>query len=184
MRSLGALAAACFALSVACVGCTTCAQTTAQGVPDAAIPEAPIPAPAQTGPALVHGSGLLLWPQPAAVVVRETPAGFRADPANARRLRNPWSAEVRIEAADPVSRSGATPRRVGAHPTHYTLSVDEEAGSGGPLHTLTASAACEGRYIVLQASQQVEPPATPDWAPAWMLLASSGCAKGAPASTP
>lgn len=180
----GFVAAAWVAFSIAAAGCSTCAQTTAESVPDAALPEQPIPAPAPTGQAQVHGSGLTLLPQSAAVVVRETPAGFRADPENARRVRSPWSAELRLEATDPVAQAGSKPRRVGAHQTHYTLSIDEEAGSGGPLHTLTASAACESRYIVLQASQQVEPPASPDWTPAWTLLASSGCAKDAGAATP
>ena len=133
-------------------------------------------APAASGPPLIHPTGLVLGAQPPAVRVSETAAGFRAGPAASRRMRNPWSVDLRLADADPLEDGARVERtKVGDRDVHYHVSVDDDSGSGGPLFTLTAWTACEFRRIVMTAGQQAEPPAKPDWSFAWSILAASRC---------
>ena len=129
--------------------------------------------PAAGRPGLVHATGLVLAAPPPEFQVRETPTGFRVDPANARSVRNPWSLDLRLTGEDPPG--AAETRKIDDRDAHYRLEVDPDAGSGGPLHTLTAWIACGSRRIVLIATQQAEPPERPDWTPAWAVLAASRC---------
>lgn len=159
-------------------GCGTCSRTAASESADAstaAEPEPSIAIPAKTGPAQVHPSGLTLLPQSAAYNVQSRDFGFRVDPANARSQRTPWSVELRFLSGPQPAKATSKSKQVGEHAAHFALQVDEEAGSGGALHTLTAWAACGSGELQMRASQQAEPPARPDWSAAWQLLAASGC---------
>lgn len=138
--------------------------------------EAGAATPVPPGPPMVHPTGLLLDAQPAALMVKETAAGFRIEPADARRIRGPWSIQVGLTDAEPTASPGEASRRLGERDARYRVNVDEEAGSGGPLHTLTARLACGDRWIVMTATQQLEPPAKPDWSIAWAALHASRCA--------
>jgi|GEM_PF-6048612 len=137
--------------------------------------EAGAAAPVPAGPPMVHASGLVLDQQPAAFVVKETAAGFRIDPADARRMRSPWSIQLGLADADPAAGPGDASKKLGEREARYRVTVDEEAGSGGPLHTLTARLACGDRWIVMTATQQLEPPAKPDWSIAWTAMQGSRC---------
>jgi len=131
--------------------------------------------PIVNGPPLVHPTGLVIRPQPPAYRVHETETGFRIEPANALRLRNPWSIQLRLAEMEPLSVSHFKVKKVGDRDAHYRLDVDENIGSGGPLHTLTAWIACGSRRIVMTATQQAEYPERPDWSVAWAILAVSSC---------
>jgi hypothetical protein len=124
---------------------------------------------------LVHPTGLILAPQPPQYVVRETQTGFRVEPANAHRLRNPWSVQLRLADVDALNGSDLERKKLGEREVHYRVNGDEAAGSGGPLHTLNASTACGSRHIVMTATQQAEPPERPDWSTAWAILGASRC---------
>lgn len=129
----------------------------------------------RSGPPSVHRGGLVLGAQPPEIRVVETDIGFRVDPVHARRMRNPWSVELRL--AD-VASPGAPETRLkmlGDREAHYRAVMDDGGGSGGPLHTLTAWVACGPKRIVMVATQQAEPPGTPDWSFAWALLEASYC---------
>jgi len=138
--------------------------------------EAGASSPEPNGPPRVHANGLLLDPQPTAFTVKETAAGFRIGPADARRMRSPWSIEVGLADANPAGAAGDQSKKLGERDARYHVTVDEEAGSGGPLNTLTAWLACGERRIIMTATQQVEPPAKPDWSIAWAVLQASRCA--------
>ena len=136
--------------------------------------------PPPTGQPRVHPTGLVLAPQPPSYAVRESTAGFMVEPANARSLRSPWQVDLRLAQKDPFDGAGALRRmKVGDRDARYRVAVDEGGGSGGPMHTLTASMAALAcgpfTHIVVIASQQVEPPASPDWSAAWSVLAASRC---------
>jgi hypothetical protein len=137
--------------------------------------EAPPIARAPAGHPLVHRTGLVLAPQPSAFNVSETPAGYRIEPVDARRMRSPWSIQVGLSDVQPAASVAGQRRKVGEREAHYRVTVLGDSGSGGPLHTLTAWLPCKDRGIVMTASQQVEPPAKPDWSTAWAVLASSQC---------
>jgi hypothetical protein len=137
--------------------------------------EAGAAAPVPAGPPMVHASGLVLDPQPAAFIVKETAAGFRIEPGDARRMRSPWSIQLGLADADPAAGPGNASMKLGEREARYRVTVDEEAGSGGPLHVLTARLACGDRWIVMTATQQLEPPAKPDWSIAWTAMQTSRC---------
>jgi len=138
--------------------------------------EAGAAAPVPAGPPMVHATGLILDAQPAAFVVKETAAGFQIEPADARRMRSPWSIQVGLADAEPATSPGEQGKKLCERAARYRVTVDEEAGSGGPLHTLTARLACGDRWIVMTATQQAEPPAKPDWTTAWAIAQASRCA--------
>ena len=138
--------------------------------------EAGAAGPVSTGPPMVHATGLILDAQPAAFVVKETASGFHIEPADARRMRSPWSIQLGLTDAEPVTSPGELSKKLGERDARYRVTVDEEAGSGGPLHTLTARLACGDRWIVMMATQQAEPPAKPDWTTAWAIVQASRCA--------
>jgi hypothetical protein len=134
------------------------------------------PAPVVSGPPLVHPTGLVLGPQPPARRVRETQTGFHIEPADARRLRNPWSVELRLSDSDPLNGSDLETRKLGERAARYRVSTDDkDTGSGGPMHTLVAWIPCGAFRIVMTATQQAEPPAQPDWSPAWAILGAGRC---------
>jgi hypothetical protein len=169
------------ALVMVCEACDACSRSPESTTPEAAAlpkPEPSIPAPLKTGPAEVHASGLTLLPQPETFRVQSREWGFRVDPANARRERNPWSVELRLLATDSLPDAGTTAKQVGEHSAQYSVQIEEQEGSGGALHKLTASARCGAGWLSMTAAQQAEFPARPDWSAAWSLMAASGC--GAP----
>ena len=137
--------------------------------------EAGTAAPVPVGPPVVHATGLVFDSQPTAFKVSDTAAGFRIEPADARRLRNPWSIELRLADAEPAASAVDKSKKLGERDARYHVSVDEEAGSGGPVHALTAWLTCGDRRIVMTATQQVGPPAQPDWSTAWAVLQASRC---------
>lgn len=131
--------------------------------------------PAASGPTQFHATGLSLAPQPPAYAVRETPEGFTVEPANARHLRTPWSVSLRLAQEDPAAGGDSEVKKLDEREARYRLTVDDEGGSGGPLHTLTAWTACGTSRIVMTATQQWEGPGAPDWSSAWGILAASNC---------
>jgi hypothetical protein len=131
--------------------------------------------PIVNGPSLVHPTGLIIRPLPPAYTVHETETGFRIEPADALDLRNPLFIQLWLAEMEPLSVSHFKVKKVGDRDAHYRLDVDENMGSGGPLHTLTAWIACGSRRIVMTASQQAKSPERPDWSVAWAILAVSSC---------
>jgi Type six secretion immunity 3 domain len=120
---------------------------------------------------LVHPSGLEIE-LPADVYEIEISAkGWHIRPQEAARLRSPF--DIRIEVAAPARPDGAWPqsRLLHGRTVHYRID-SEEAGSGGILYVLHAWA--EGRgdvHLMLEQTVQVEPPAAPDFADSWAILA-------------
>lgn len=169
--SLGALVVLAGTATLGAFGCTRF-RSTRPGGTDA---EQSPPAPIISGPPSVHHTGLTLDAQPPRIRVRETAVGFRVEPAEARRMRNPWSVELRLSGDDPLAGAAIETRKVGDREAHFRVTVDEEAGSGGPLHTLVASMSCGSRHIVLTARQQAEHPGRPDWSAAWAILGAARC---------
>lgn len=162
---------------LALVGAAACSR--AQVVPPehSKVALAPaVAAPAPSGPPLVHATGLVLDSQPAIYRVSKTDAGFRIEPTDAWRMRSPWSIQLQLANAEPGKTAVDESKRLGDRDARFHVTIDEEAGSGGPLHTLTAWLACGQRRIVLTAAQQVELPAKPDWSVAWTILQTSRCA--------
>jgi hypothetical protein len=125
-------------------------------------------------PPLVHPSGLTVVVPRGDYGAHPTATGFRIEPAAAAHQRSPWSVDLRL-AADPLAGKTVETRNLDGRETRYHVEIDDTAGSGGPLHTLTATASCGSRTIVLTATQQAEPPARPDWSPAWSILAGTSC---------
>ena len=111
--------------------------------------EAGATSPEPTGPPRVHTNGLLLDPQPAAFTVKETAAGFRIEPADARRMRSPWSIELGLADANPAGAAGDQSKKLGERDARYHVTADEEAGSGGPLNTWTAWLALRAGDVAL-----------------------------------
>jgi hypothetical protein len=122
---------------------------------------------------------LVIGPQPSVYAVRETAAGFRVEPVNARHLRSPWSVQLRLADTDPPNASAFDRKKLGDRDVRYQVTVDDEAGSGGALQKLTAvtapPTACGSNRIVMTATQQVERPTRPDWSAAWTILAATRC---------
>jgi hypothetical protein len=122
-----------------------------------------------------HPSGLILDLPEAAYRVRETTTGFAIEPENANTLRNPWTVDVQLQSGAALDRKGTRTRKIGDREVHYRIESDENSGSGGTLHILTAWTPCGRSHLVIIQRGQAEYPQDPDFSPVWTILAGSRC---------
>jgi hypothetical protein len=117
-----------------------------------------------------HPSGLLVQLPESEFRVEQTELGFRITPPDAAEVRSPF--EVRVEVHEGHQPEGEWPqkRTIEGREVRYRVDV-QEGGSAGQLHTLSAWESWGNRYVLVTQRVQSEPPATPDFGAAWLVVA-------------
>jgi hypothetical protein len=128
---------------------------------------------------LKHTNGLTLALPDAAFRVRENSNGYLIEPPDAASTRNPPSIEIALRAGEPPPGDWPATKELGKAAARYRTEI-VPGGSGGDEHVLTAWIPCPTGYVVIRHSQQVEPPAKPDFSLAWVMLGTAGCEPAQP----
>lgn len=122
---------------------------------------------------LVHPNGLMLE-LPASLDAQQRLDGFLVTPPGARERRSPQQVSItrHLGAARPP---GAWPeqKRVAGRAFSYRVEQNE-GGSGGEAHVLTAWTPYPGGYVQVEQTVQSEWPATADHGFAWEVMATLG----------